>query len=328
MSKSFFTRTRAKIAAPCAALSLALSLLFIACGDGASPAPAGEDNSEGTTSDPAGAGARDSGAGVSHDGAEPPSVPSNSAKPDAGSKPSLDAGSDPSKGAIDAGTVVAPDVDVSADASLPAGDGGFVPPWVTRADLGKGNGSDVVTIGDSWMAGPLNGAGIQAGLDRAGTKYRHYAVTATTLLSGQIPSQYDQAKTANPKISTVIMTGGGNDVMFTGGSCDTPEACEAFAAKITAGLNDLWTKMAADGVQDVIYIQYSDSAGSTPTENRGKNKATAPICSSGKISCHVVPTTDLIAASDLLDGIHPNSAGNDRIAKRVLMLMEERKIRR
>jgi lysophospholipase L1-like esterase len=197
-----------------------------------------------------------------------------------------------------------------------------------HTDQGKGDGKDVVTIGDSWMAGPLGGAGIQAGLDREGTKYRHYAVTATTLMSGQIPGQYDDAKRANPKISTVIMTGGGNDVMFTAGACSTPEACSEFAGKITMALNTLWTKMANDGVQDVIYVQYADSAGSTPTASRGSSKAVAEICYSGRLSCHTVPTSDIISKADLADGIHPGAAGNTRIAKRVLELMEQRKIRR
>jgi GXWXG protein/Domain of unknown function (DUF4334) len=235
--------------------------------------------------------------------------------------------------AIDAGGAVDTELDAglrpdpATDASL-EGDAGFVPPWTMRADLGVGDGKDVVTIGDSWMAGPLGGSGIQAALDRAGTDYRHYAVTATTLLSGQIPGQYDRAKRANPKISTVIMTGGGNDVMFTAGSCSTPEACAEFSVKITDALDALWTKMADDGVQDVIYVQYSDNAGSTPAENRGGAAKPVPICYTGRISCHTVPTTDLIARSDLADGIHPGTAGNNRIAKRVLGLMAERKVRR
>lgn len=254
----------------------------------------------------------------------------------------VDAGSAPGKSELDAGVVAPADPSVSSsgdasapsvsstgsDASTPEGDGGFVPPWMTRKDLGKGDGSDVVTIGDSWMAGRVNEGGIQGGLDRAGTKYRHYAFTATTLLSGDIPGQYDRAKAANPKISTVIMTAGGNDVMFTPGSCDTPEACAAFSQKITDGLNDLWSKMSADGVQDVIYVQYSDNAGSTPADSRGVNKSIVKVCYAGKLSCHTVATTDLVAKADLLDGIHPNDAGNDRIAKRILMTMEERGIRR
>lgn len=202
------------------------------------------------------------------------------------------------------------------------------PAWAKREDLGKGNGQDVITIGDSWMAGAINIGGIQGGLDSLGTRYRHYAVTATQLANGQIPSQYTRAKRANPKISTVIMTGGGNDVLIGGNSCATPEACARTGSKITNALDKLWTEMANDGVKDVVYIQYSNSAGSTPAENRGTGNASVPICKTGKIICHSVPTSDIIKRSDLADGIHPNAAGNRRIAERVLKLMEERKVRR
>jgi lysophospholipase L1-like esterase len=233
-----------------------------------------------------------------------------------------------------AGTSAAPvgGADAAGGATATAGAGGAAAPpaidWSKREDLGKGDGKDVVTIGDSWMAGPVGAAGIQAGLDRAGTSYRHYAVTATTLLSGQIPGQYDQAKSANAKISTVIMTGGGNDVMFTVGACSTAEACENFSKMIVAGLDKLWTKMADDGVKDVVYVQYADSAGTTPQENRSKTPPIVPICTTGRIYCHSIPTSDIISAADLADGIHPGTAGNDRIAKRVLQLMEEHKMRR
>ena len=148
-----------------------------------------------------------------------------------------------------------------------------------------------------------------------------------------IPAQWpDILADAKGKMSKgvklVIMTGGGNDVMFTAGACSTPEACAEFAGKITMALNTLWTKMADDGVQDVIYVQYADSAGSTTTGSRGASKAVAEICYSGRLSCHTVPTSDIISRSDLADGIHPGAAGNTRIAKRVLELMEQRKIRR
>jgi len=309
-------------------LSFGAALLVASCSDNLLPAPAGDEPpDDNSTGEPA---TGDDGAASTEAGK--PSTPVTG-KPDA-SKPTLDAGSSPPgtgtpKPSLDASAVVPdPDIDVSGDAGPTAGDGGFVPPWMTRADLGKGDGKDVVTIGDSWMSGALGGAGIQAGLDRQGTDYRHYAVTATTLLSGQIPGQYDNAKRANPKISTVIMTGGGNDVMFSAGSCSTPEACAEFAGKITKALNTLWTKMADDGVQDVIYIQYADAAGSTPSDSRGASKAVAEICYTGRISCHSVPTSDIISRADLADGIHPGSAGNTRIAKRVLELMAMRGIRR
>jgi lysophospholipase L1-like esterase len=315
-----------------AAVSVGFALHLAACGD---DAPGFEDSSVSSAPASPAQGA---------DGAAPAANPTgttDSASPavvagDAGTSARADAAA-PMDGSItiitpiepqpEAGSVVTPD-----DASASTGDAGDAgdagaPRWSMREDLGKGDGKDVITIGDSWMAGPLNGAGIQAGLDREGTKYRHYAVTATTLLSGQIPGQYDSAKRANPKITTVIMTAGGNDVMFSGG-CNTKAECQVISDKISDGLDKLWSQMAADGVQDVVYIQYANVAGATPPELRGMAKPVA-VCYSGKINCHSMETSSIVTkSSDLTDGIHPNTAANTRIAKAVLALMEARKIRR
>jgi lysophospholipase L1-like esterase len=188
-------------------------------------------------------------------------------------------------------------------------------------DQGKGDGSDVITIGDSWMNIVTNGGGIEGGLDRLMTKYRHYAIAGTTLINGDIPAQYGRAKAANPKIATVIMTGGGNDVMFSGG-CNTKEACTMSAQAIADALDKLWTEMAADGVKTTVYIQYSKYAGTSPMNTRPDTEPIPKICTSGKITCLSVPTTDLIAATDLIDGIHPTLAGCDRIAKATMEKLE------
>jgi hypothetical protein len=185
-----------------------------------------------------------------------------------------------------------------------------------RDDLGKGDGSDVITIGDSWMNIATNGGGIEGGLDRLMTKYRHYAV-AGTVLNGQIPGQYTQAKAVNPKIATVIMTGGGNDIMFSNG-CATKESCAMAVQKIVDELNTLWTQMAMDGVKDVVYISYSKSAGTSPAGTRPDMMSNPAICLTGKIKCHGINTDDLVKMGDLIDGIHPTPAGCDRIAKAVM----------
>jgi hypothetical protein len=49
---------------------------------------------------------------------------------------------------------------------------------------------------------------------------------------------------------------------------------------------------------------------------------------SGRIRCHTVPTTDLVAAGDTVDGIHPTSAACDRIAEAVIAKMVAEGIRR
>lgn len=210
--------------------------------------------------------------------------------------------------------------------------GASQPRWAQREDLGVGDGKDVIMMGDSWMSGPLCFSGAcQQGINQAITsvgkkKYRNYAVSATQLHTGEIPKQFTQAKRENPDIKTVIMTGGGNDVLIGGASG------ESAGKLIVDQLNQLWTTMSEAGVKDVVYIQYSSAAGTAASRGtRVDDNApppVIPICQTGPINCHSVPTSDLIKASDLMDGIHPNAAGNARIAKRVLELMEQRKIRR
>jgi len=205
------------------------------------------------------------------------------------------------------------------------GEAGMDMPPPDHEDLGKGDGKDVVTIGDSWMSYFLNGGGIEGALDRAGTDYRHYAVAGTTLATS-IPPQWDQAK-AGGAVKTVIMTGGGNDIMFSGG-CDTKEACAMNVQRIADMLDELWTKMSDDGVLDVVYIQYSKNAGTAPSENRPAVAPTPGICIRGPLRCHSMSTTELVAATDTVDGIHPTSAAADRIATAVVELMETEGIRR
>ena len=206
------------------------------------------------------------------------------------------------------------------------------PLWDQREDLGVGDGKDVIMMGDSWMSGALCfSAGCQQGINAAITsvgkkKYRNYAISATQLSTGAIPRQFQQALRANKDIKTVIMTGGGNDVLIGGAS-----GAQA-GTLIMNELNKLWTTMSEAGVKDIVYIQYSSSAGGAASRGtRVDDSAPAPaipICQKGPVICHSVPTSDIISRSDLADGIHPGAAGNRRIAQRVLKLMEERKIRR
>jgi lysophospholipase L1-like esterase len=205
-------------------------------------------------------------------------------------------------------------------------------------DLGKGDGSDVVTIGDSWMSNTLGtGDAIEGALRRLTMqRYRNYGVqgvllTQSGLFGAAIPTQYDQAKRVDPDIKTVIMTGGGNDIIQNAtvqSSCETGgDACVRTIMEIGMTLNTLWTKMADDGVQDVVYIRYSDDAGSTADNIREMGRMPPPICTTGKIRCHSLETTEAVMAQ-LIDGIHPSQAANDRVAKMIVDYMEKNGIRR
>jgi hypothetical protein len=220
--------------------------------------------------------------------------------------------------------------------------GGSAP---AHEDAGKGDGSDVVLIGDSWMDNTLQiegtGGGIAPSLMSAsGQRYRNYGLQGVMLLMADtfgpaIPSQWDDAKRENPKVKTVVMTGGGNDVIQGSStlqsSCQSGgDECKQKLLSIGQALDKLWTQMATDGVADIVYIRYTDATGTLDPSLQGDKGFPPPtICTSGKVRCHSVLTSDIVAKADLAaDGIHPLQAANEKIAKRIFELMTTEGIRR
>jgi hypothetical protein len=210
-----------------------------------------------------------------------------------------------------------------------------------HADLGVGTGADVVLLGDSWMSNTLQIEGTGGGLApaliaAAGKPYRNYGVQGVMLLMADtfgaaIPTQYDQAKAINKDIKTIVMTGGGNDIIqnptiqsacMTGG-----DACKMLLSQIVDALNTLWTKMAADNVQDVVYVQYANDVGTVDPSLR-MNMGVPTICTTGRIRCHSVDSTNAIMKQIAADGIHPLQAANTRLAKQVYDLMTSEGMRR
>lgn len=320
----------------------ALLMPFVTAGTGATGA-AGATVIAGATAAPtAGRGGATAPAGRTGTAGRGGAAGRSAVDPDAGAK---DAGSDAAIEDEDAGLTAEPDagaapadaaaepVDASpSDAAAPA-DAAAEP----REDLGEGDGSDVVTLGDSWMSNTLGtGDAIEGALRRLTMQdYRNYGVQGVMLLSTSlygpaIPTQYENAKARDPEIKTVIMTGGGNDIIqnpTVQASCDVGgEECKQLMREISAALDTLWTEMADDGVQDVIYIRYAASAGSTDDSVRGMSDP-IPICLTGKIRCHSV-NTDEAVGDDLQDTVHPTRAANDRIAQVVYDLMKKEGIRR
>ena len=210
-----------------------------------------------------------------------------------------------------------------------------------RADLGVGTGTDVVLLGDSWMSNTLQiegtGGGLAPSLIAAAKKpYRNYAVQGVMMLMADtfgpaIPTQWDQAKAANPDVKTVVMTGGGNDIIQNAtiqADCTAGgDMCKMLLMQISDALNTLWTKLADSNVQDVVYIQYASDVGSTPASVRMTQK-TPDICLTGRIRCHAVDSTMAVMHQIAADGIHPLQAANDRLAQVVYSLMTSEGMRR
>jgi hypothetical protein len=215
-----------------------------------------------------------------------------------------------------------------------AGAAGVVTPTKrTHEELGEGDGQDVITIGDSWMNYAVNGGGIEAGLDRVtGKRYRHSAVAGTTVLSEIIPGMYATAKRLNPDIKTVIMTGGGNDVIMDptmAPQCAAgAPACEDRLRQVAARLGELWNQMSADGVRDVIYINYSEGAGTGTGGVDGEAIYREVILKiPPPMAFHPFATTEIVDGR-LVDGIHPTVQACTDIAQGVYDLMKAKGMRR
>lgn len=274
-------------------------------GNGMSPTPGGEGTPSGSAGEPAQSSSGSGGASTSSGGSTPMG-------------PAL----------FDSG------LDGAVTVSLDAGplDAMLSPP---RADLGKGDGTDVIMIGDSWML--LSVTGISLSLQKPANggnpNYTNYAVPGTQLLNGQIPSQYTQAKAVKSSIKTVVMTAGGNDVLLTGLSSDCAAGgttCQMKLNAIGMALGQLWDQMGKDGVTDVVHIMYAASAGGGLKDPAANQALIQTYCDAvpQPMHCHLL-NTDMIVGKDLMaDGIHPSAAACDRVAQAVTSMMQMYGMRR
>jgi len=192
-------------------------------------------------------------------------------------------------------------------------------------DLGQGDPNDVITIGDSYMN--LLTSGIQQSLERiSGRNYRNYAFPGTLVLNEQIPNQYVQANSADGDIWTVVMTGGGNDVLNN--SCTG--TCQSVVDQVSARLAELMEQMGKDGVKDVIIVSY----GYPTAENRrpALDYSRSLLPQSCKTTttprCHYIDPVNELQGKIAADGIHPTAEGYDILGRMVWELMKAQGIRR
>ena len=200
----------------------------------------------------------------------------------------------------------------------------------------------VILIGDSYPAAgaALGGiGGIQrqiearaaaAGAIDPGSHYRAYYVGGTRFLNNSIQNQYTKAKSQNPDISVVIMTGGGNDVLQFVEGCNpfmdpNGAACRDVVRRSTAASKALLQQMERDGVEDVVFYFYPEVP-FAPGHSAASEPAARATCDSfrGPLTCHFV---SLLAPfqghADYIgpDGIHPTAKGQQVIGDLVWKTM-------
>jgi lysophospholipase L1-like esterase len=192
-------------------------------------------------------------------------------------------------------------------------------------DPGEGDGKDVITIGDSYMS--LLVTGIQQSLEKISKRdYRNYAFPGTLVLNEQIPNQFTMALAEDADIKTVVMTGGGNDVLT--GTCTG--SCEEIVDKVGVRLDTLYADMATAGVQDVILVSYGYPADESRHASLDYSRSLLPKrCSAtGMPRCHFIDPVEQLAGKIGSDGIHPTAEGYDILGQLVWDLMQSAHVRR
>ena len=128
--------------------------------------------------------------------------------------------------------------------------------------------NDVVTLGDSIF--DLNGQ-IQANLESwAGESFRNYTQSGAELSGGilapAVDSQYASAKATDSNINTIVMDGGGNDILipamlFDPNRCKTKWYRPYLSSKCKSLIEDIYVtgvnllnQMDADGVENVVFL--------------------------------------------------------------------------
>ncbi len=194
----------------------------------------------------------------------------------------------------------------------------------------------VVWIGDSIFA--LSGEEATALTKLSNQTYRTYYVSGAQMDGGTvrtIPAQYTQAKNADRNIRTVIIDGGGNDVLIGAGtSCNATypngtlsQACYNIINKVEAVNNTLWQDMINDGVKNIIDQGYYYSSNrqlwvvSDVFQGRTKQEFANMAAKNPSIKMVFIDPKDdpyfdksKVASYTIADGIHPTTAASGELA--------------
>jgi lysophospholipase L1-like esterase len=184
--------------------------------------------------------------------------------------------------------------------------------------------NETIIIGDSIFA--LSGV-IRDELERLSPlNFNSYARTGAVM--SQVVRQYWRSR-ANGIAKTVIMNGGGNDVLFN------RRSCQSFNRRCINEIEDavdqgsrLASQMADDGVEHIVFVGYyytsSFASGLDDAIDYAMSRIPS-ICGSVNIQCEVVDTRDIMAGpgNRSWDGIHPSTRGSVKIARHLWRRMRE-----
>lgn len=195
----------------------------------------------------------------------------------------------------------------------------------------------VITIGDSIFA--LSGKLQDFLEDYAGETFRRYTLSGAELKGGiiatDVVTQYEIAKNDNPNIETVVMDGGGNDILipaitlFDPYDCKTQwyewgrlsRSCKRFIDDIYVDAVNFLNKMDSEGVDHVVYLGYYYTKNALLLLDSMEEAVDygdmrlSQACAYSSANCTFVDPRSTIRDSDIIiDGIHPTTSGSRKLA--------------
>lgn len=200
-------------------------------------------------------------------------------------------------------------------------------PYVEDADR-----NEIITLGDSIF--DLSGD-LQMFLEQdAGQTFRNYTQSGAELTGGviatSVQNQYSDAKQTDSNIETIVMDGGGNDILIPAMVLDPygcrthwwrrniRSSCENLVNDTYVDLVNLLNTMDSDGVDNIIYLGYYElprtNANLTKAVNFGDDRL-GDACNNTTANCTFVDPRGQIPANHVLsDNIHPTTEGSRTLA--------------
>jgi len=192
--------------------------------------------------------------------------------------------------------------------------------------------NEIITVGDSIFD---KSGELQVFLEQhAGQTFRRYTQGGSYLASsaGSTPivQQYADAKADDANIETVVMNGGGNDIMVPAAlvdtyKCRTPwyrpnlsDQCKSYIDELYIDTVNLLNTMAADGVSDVVYLGYYHPKGLFSNLAKAVDYGNLRIqdaCTNSVVNCTFIESRSTITPNEIIaDGLHPTTTGSQKLA--------------
>jgi hypothetical protein len=285
---------------------------------GRTAASAGKGGSGGTAAGSGGSAAGEGGATSVGEGGDAPTVAGQGGE-------SAAAGAGGAAGASGGGAIEGDD-----DAGVEDPGDPETPP---TGDPGRGDGRNVVTLGDSWMEFSAN-VGIEDSLRAAsGQPYRTYGMDGAQFLTNQIDAQYDVAHAEDPDIKTVILTAGGDDIFRADrqqGCLEGAPECADTLLEVRKRINLLLLQLSQDGVEDAVIVPFNKNAGGGIPAYDEHLQAVTQLCAAAPapLRCQIFAIEDALMGDLRLDGVHPSDAAFNRIGNAVFALMVAQQMHR